>query len=151
MKMERVIAPLSYAGGKDYIAAVVKAGQNAFGDQFLPLVAFLGMDEYTRLLRSCGFAVMGFLRQQATKNIQLLLYQGTKIFFYKNTEIFGFFRESGYSVFSIEDDLTDTALRSLLSDKEVGRNQSLLARQFDFDENLVKVGNSIKAILEGRS
>jgi dTDP-N-acetylfucosamine:lipid II N-acetylfucosaminyltransferase len=151
LKAARVIAPLSYAGGKDYVAAVIQEGKKAFGDGFLPLVSFMAIDEYTRLLRSCGNAVMGFLRQQATKNIQLLLYQGTKIFFYRNTDIFKFFKESGFSVFSIEDDLTDSAISSALSDEQVNENQRLLAREFDFDGNLSRVGKSIKEILAGRN
>ena len=151
LKAATVIAPLSYAGSKDYVAAVIQEGKRTFGDKFLPLVSFMAIDEYTRLLRSCGNAVMGFLRQQATKNIQLLLYQGTKIFFYRNTDIFEFFKESGFSVFSIEDDLTDSALSSALSDEQVNKNQRLLAREFDFDGNLSRVGKSIKEILARRN
>lgn len=151
LKLEKVVAPLSYAGSKDYVAAVITAGREAFGDNFVPLVSFMGIDEYTRLLRSCGNAIMGFLRQQATKNIQLLLYQGTRIFFYKNAEIFKFFKESGFSVFSIEDDLADSMLRSPLSEEEVTGNRRLLAREFDFEENVAKVGGSIKEILAGRN
>jgi hypothetical protein len=151
LKIERIITPLSYAGGEAYKSEVIKEGKKAFGDKFLPLLSFMRIKEYTDLLRSCGIAILGFMRQQATKNIQLLLSQGTKIFFYKNAEMFRFFKESGYSVFSIEDDLTDSALSALLSEAEVTRNQRLLARDFGFDQNLSKVNKSIEAILARRT
>jgi hypothetical protein len=149
VKGEKIVVPLSYAGGDEYRAAVISEGKRVFGEKFKPLTQFMTIDEYAEILRSCGFAVMGFLRQQATKNIQLLLHQGTKVFFYRNTDIFRFFKNSGYVVFSIEDNLNDAVLSSLLSDTEVQRNRTLLDEHFNYGDNLRKVEDSVWTILEG--
>ena len=126
----KIIVPLSYAGSLRYRKAVTARGKAILGDRFVPLDSFMPIEEYARLIRSCGFAVMGFLRQQATKNIQLFLYQGSKVFFYKDTDIYRFFRDAGYRVFTIEDDLTREGLGSLLGDADVALNRKLLGRDF---------------------
>jgi dTDP-N-acetylfucosamine:lipid II N-acetylfucosaminyltransferase len=146
----RLIVPLSYAGGEAYREAVIEAGTEAFGERFMALTGFMGIDEYTRLIRSCGFAALGFLRQQATKNIQLLLCQGTKIFFYKDAGIFRYFKDAGYSVFSVEDDLTPAGLGSRLPDDEMRKNRELALRQFGYAANVEGLKRSIEEIAAGR-
>jgi len=145
----KVIVPLSYAGSKKYRQAVTARGKELFGERFVPLDSFMPIEEYTRLIRSCAFAVMGFLRQQATKNIQLFLYQGTKVFFYKDTEIYRFFRDSGYRVFTIEDDLTREGLGSPLGDAETAQNRALLERDFSFAKNVENLILSMNTVFEG--
>ncbi len=147
--IDRVIVPLSYAGGAAYQEMVVKAGREKFGDRFVPLTSYMGIDEYARLLSSCGYAIMGFLRQQATKTIQLLLYQGTKIFFFKGTEIFRYFKDSGYAVFSIEEDLARYGFGSPLSDRDCKRNQELVGKQFNCAANIQAVACSVEEVLRG--
>jgi len=147
----KLVVPLSYAGGEAYRNAVIEAGREAFGERFLPLASFMGIDQYTKLIRSCAFAVLGFLRQQATKNIQLLLCQGTKIFFYKETDIYRYFKDAGYSVFSIEDDLTKVGLSARLSGDEIVKNRRLVERHFGYAANLEGLGRSIDEIVAGRN
>ncbi len=148
IKANKIIAPLSYGGGNTYRDAVIKAGDALFGSSFYPLIQFIDIDKYTELIRGCSFALFGFLRQQATKNIQLLLWQGSKIFFYKETEIFKYFKSAGYIVFSIEDDLTASNLKSLLSAEEIARNRELVSNLFYYNENIRNVEKSIKMILK---
>jgi hypothetical protein len=147
----KIIVPLSYAGGESYINTVIQAGAQAFGEDFMPLTDYMEIGEYTKLIRSCGFAVMGFLRQQATKNLQLLFCQGTKIFFYKDTDLFRYFKDAGYAVFSIEEDLNAEGLGSLLSDSEVEKNRRLALAHFDFHANLKSTSESLERILAGRN
>jgi hypothetical protein len=146
LNTDKIIVPLSYAGGKAYRDAVIREGSTAFGKHFYPLTTFMNIDEYTALIRSCGFAVMGFLRQQATKNIQLLMWQGTKVFFYRDTDIFRYFRNQGDAVFSVEDDLTTEGLGSLLGDSEVETNRKLISLQFDYNQNISSTAKSLGEI-----
>jgi dTDP-N-acetylfucosamine:lipid II N-acetylfucosaminyltransferase len=145
----RIIVPLSYAGGESYRDTVIKAGTDAFGAKFMPLTRFIGIDEYVDLVQQCGFAIMGFLRQQATKNIQILLYQGAKVFFYRETDIFRHFSDAGYAVYSIEDDLNQAALSSPMSDDDFARNRALIEKQFDYGTNLRDVSRSLDDVVRG--
>jgi hypothetical protein len=148
---ERIVVPLSYAGSAAYRDAVIQAGRDAFGEKFMPLTTYMGIHEYTKLLQRCGFAIMGFLRQQATKNIQLLMSQGTKVFFFKDTEIFRYFAGAGYAVFSIEDDLNSSNLSSELSEDDFRRNRALIEEQFNYEANVKNLTLSLQeALTRGR-
>ncbi len=145
----RVMVPLSYAGDETYRSAVIQKGISIFGDRFVALTRFMEIAEYLTLLKGCGFAVFGFLRQQATKNIQLLFFQGSKVFFYRDTDMYRYFKETGYAVFSIDEDLTGDGLARRLSDEDFQRNRELVTAQFDYDANLRAAARSLAAVAAG--
>lgn len=107
-----IYCPLSYGGNSFYVNSVVKEGKRLFGERFKPLLDYLPLDEYTKIIQSCGSLVLGYQRQAATCNCLTSMWNGLKVFLpatsmnyeeYKNVE--------GLKVFSIENDLDDNSLR----------------------------------------
>ena len=68
------------------------------------------------------------MRQQAMGNIFLCLLCGIKVFLFKESIVYKQLIESGYFVFSIEDDLNDLSLQTLLSKEQAYNNFQLCMR-----------------------
>lgn len=68
------------------------------------------------------------MRQQAMGNIFLCLLYGIKVFLFKESIVYKQLIESGYFVFSIEDDLNDLSLQTLLSKEQAYNNFQLFMR-----------------------
>ena len=62
-------------------------------------------EEYKKKLMHCRAAVFGHIRQQAVGNINICMLQGIKVFLYKDSVAYKYFKSIGSFVFSIEDDL----------------------------------------------
>lgn len=75
----RIVCPLSY-GDARYAEKVSGLGRDLFGDRFLPLLEFMPNREYLKIIGSCGFVVMGHLRQQAVGNVCSALFLGAKVY-----------------------------------------------------------------------
>lgn len=98
----QVIATLSY--GRDwYRDAVIAEGRRLFGDRFTPLVEFMPVLEYHRLLHSCTHAVMAHMRQQAGANILSLLAAGTKIAMHPQSLLYQHYKSRGFCIYTIDD------------------------------------------------
>lgn len=98
----KIIVPLSY-GNRAYRDVVMGAGEEYFGDRFTPLLDFMPIDAYVRILQSCGFAVMNHVRQQAVGNIVIMLYLGATVFLRTESPAYVFFREQGLILHTIEE------------------------------------------------
>ncbi|SFB30836.1 TDP-N-acetylfucosamine:lipid II N-acetylfucosaminyltransferase [Algoriphagus aquimarinus] len=125
----QILCPLSY-GGEEYIKAVISAGNNAFGDKFQPLTAFLPKIEYYQLLTEVGFAVFFLRIQQAFGNILGLLFLGVKIFLPKENSIFIDLRKKGFLLFSIEE-LSKKAISNGLNEQDRLQNRSLILKLYN--------------------
>lgn len=93
-------------------------------DQMMPC------DEYFNLLNTCSHAIFGGFRQYAVGNIVKLLRNGTKIFFWKESLLYEYFKREGYIVFSIEKDLNATALDEPLSKADALHNYEIFYKSF---------------------
>jgi len=80
----RIICPLSY-GDMEYGNRVEDYGRSIFGENFIPIRNYMGIDEYSLLLNSVDIAIYNNNRQQATGNIEILGYLGKKIFVRSDT------------------------------------------------------------------
>jgi hypothetical protein len=101
---EKIIVPLSY-GDADYKPHVIRLGRSLLGDAFVPLEEFVSLDEYNRILRSCGTVVMNHHRQQAMGNIISALHMGARVFLNEVSPAFAFLRRIGVNIFSIPRDI----------------------------------------------
>lgn len=101
LRGRRVIVPLSY-GDIAYREFVVRRGIYYFGDAFCPLVDFLPLDEYNRIISSCNVVVMGHLRQQAIANIGTAIYCGANLYLNAKCPTYRFLRGRGIDVFDLE-------------------------------------------------
>lgn len=84
--------------------------------------------EYRQKLLNCRVAIFGHIRQQAVGNIMICMRSGMKVFLFKDSVAFKFFKSIGSFVFSIEDELTKEEIRKPLTEKEKEVNIRNLGR-----------------------
>jgi hypothetical protein len=98
----KVIVPLSY-GDINYRDNIVEIGNKILGDAFAPIVNYLPLSDYNRVISSCSFAIMNHRRQQALGNIGSLLYRGAKVFLNNKNVCKQFFDTRGAHVHDISE------------------------------------------------
>lgn len=123
-----IISPLSY-GSPQYRDFVISEGAKFFGENFKPLTNFMPIQEYIKILQSCGFVIMNHLRQQAVGNIVIMLYLGAKVFLNKSCPTFTYFKSHGAVIFSIDDlKASPSMLNERLDAKSIAINQQALEK-----------------------
>ena len=100
----KIITPLSY-GNEEYAEYIVNAGQIKFGDNFNPLIDFMKLEEYNKVVSSCGITIMNHYRQQAVGNVLAMLWMGSKVFLDERNTVYHYLKRIGCKVFSITKDL----------------------------------------------
>lgn len=78
----------------------------------------LSIAEYRQKLLNCRAAVFGHIRQQAIGNIVICMRSGIKVFLFKDSVAYKFFKSIGSFVFSIEEDLTIDEVDKPLTESE---------------------------------
>lgn len=141
------VLPCSY--GSDEYWCYLKGKLNDYNNVCV-LKDFMPYDDYVALINSCRVGIFGHLRQQAIGNILLCMCRGCKVFLYKDSIAYKYFKESGYVIFSIDDDLSQDSIDKLLTDEERLINVSKLQSQFAFNNvvcRLEKILNKISSNL----
>lgn len=75
----KVIVPLSY-GDSQCRERVLECGQRLLGTNFEPVLEFMPLRQYSRMLKRCGVVIMNHYRQQAVGNIASALWLGAKVY-----------------------------------------------------------------------
>ena len=112
-----ILLPLNY-GDLNYGKIIQQKVMGLFPQQAHVLSEFMPYEEYMKLLQNCGNVVMGHIRQQALGNIVAMLYVGAKVYFYKDSVTYAFFKNRGFTVFTLEALQKDPALLDLQLDPE---------------------------------
>ena len=97
-----VIVPLSY-GDSAYRDIILSSGRKILGDKFHPIVDFLPLIEYNKIISTCSCAVMNSYRQQALGNIGSVLYQGAKLFLNSKNVTVNFLKSRGACISDIDE------------------------------------------------
>lgn len=97
-----VIVPLSY-GNVAYREVILRLGKKILGSKFQPIVDFLPLVEYNKLISTCSCAVMNNYRQQALGNIGSVLYKGAKLFLNNKNITANFFRSRGAFISNVDE------------------------------------------------
>lgn len=74
--------------------------------------------DYRQKLLNCRAAVFGHIRQQAVGNIVICMRSGIKVFLFKDSVAYKFFKSMGSYVFSIEEDLNIEEVEKPLTEDE---------------------------------
>jgi dTDP-N-acetylfucosamine:lipid II N-acetylfucosaminyltransferase len=144
LDQKKIISPLSYgAGGQLYVNKIIEQGIKIFGDNFLPLTDFLNIDEYNRIVSSCSVVVMNHVRQQAVGNIIGMMVFGAKIFLRKENPVYGFFKNNGAVIYSMEE-LNNENIQSAMSQENIICNKSVLKKCWGRDILIKKTRNLIE-------
>ena len=127
-KGQKVIVPMSYGNAFNKDSGILKKYVRHLHCPFIWLEKFIPYNEYCEIFSSVTHAIYGVMRQQAMGNIFLCLLYGIKVFLFKESIVYKQLIESGYFVFSIEDDLNDLSLQTLLSKEQAYNNFQLFMR-----------------------
>ena len=130
LEFNEIIVPLSYGGSVNYRDEVVKNGKAYFGNKFKELVTFLNISEYNLILFSCNCAIYNHKRQQAVGNIIISLYLGQKVFLSEDNILFGYLKNKGIIVFSIQKELFQNELSIELSNDQKMNNRRILEAEY---------------------
>lgn len=120
-----IITPISY-GDVKFIRYIDREGQRILGNKFVPLKEFLpANDYYAKFIKANAF-IFGHYRQCAVGNILMALYFGGKVFLSNRNPLLKMYKESGFNIYSIEDDLTEEFAVQPLDDSKRRNNRSLV-------------------------
>jgi hypothetical protein len=126
-----IFMPIAY-GSRKYLEVLPVAAHEIVGQDQLKLqTQVVAKEEYFSQLASTGFAVMGHLRQQAFANLIALFYFGTKVFMREKNPLLKTFREWGLHVYSVEGELSRTALATRLTDEEQQHNRAIVIQRLN--------------------
>ena len=146
LKGQKVFTPLSYGFPRKYKSSVKKIGQELFGDLFVPMEDFIPFGDYLETMRSCGFALIGSIRQQALGNIYMCFALGLKVYLHPKNPLLFELRKMGFVLFDLDDFRSETDFSSgLPSDIQV-HNRELMRRKAQKENYLVKTQNLINLI-----
>ena len=144
---KQIIVPLSYGGDSFYIKDIITYGSKVLGKHFSPILDFMSLQEYNTLLSTCSHAILGYEQQAALGNAEELLWLGVKLFLPQMSVNYKYFRDNGYKVFTIENDLTEEQISQPLTLNEKLQNREAFLKTMSIDINLEKI-NKIYKIIE---
>lgn len=121
----KVITPINYAGTSEYKSYVIHHGKKSFGENYTPLLDFLPLPEYNRLMTRANVFIFANWRQEAWGNVVVALYQGAKVFISKKSPLNHYLRKKNFVIFDLED-ITQKDIDSNLEKKEIENNRVLL-------------------------
>lgn len=146
LQNRKVIVPLSYAGDSLYRSIVQKKGVEIFGENFVPLTSFIQLEKYIDLMESVSIAIHNIEQQAAVGNILVNIWNGTKVFLPESSLNYQFFKSLGFHIFTIENDLNQTEIDTVLSDSDIIDNRNKIIQHFSFESIRNKVRNSFLTI-----
>ncbi|MCF8222800.1 MAG: TDP-N-acetylfucosamine:lipid II N-acetylfucosaminyltransferase [Bacteroidales bacterium] len=146
----KIICPLSY-GNEKYRDIIIRKGKQYFGDQFYPLLEFMPIKEYQKIINSCSIIVMNHLRQQAMGNINSGLYQGKKVFLNDNNYTRNFYDRIGVITHSIQKELKKSIQDNDFAERDsvVINNRIQLEKHYSHEAVLKKTETLLKTISKG--
>lgn len=124
LKDRKIIVPLSYGGSKDYVEYIIQMGKEYFKSNFVPLVNFLPLEEYNKLISGCGFIIFNHNRQQAVGNIIAFGFLGAKIFLNEKSLVYKYYNSLGIKVYGMSK-LNEKGLETNLNSNAVEVNRNL--------------------------
>lgn len=134
--------PLAYCGEQVYLNEV-KDRLMSNSDNIVQ-TTFIERAKYLEILHKCRAAVFGHVRQQALGNINVMLAQGCKVFLYKDCVTYDYYKQLGFHIYSIEDDLSQVNIDTPLTKEQIMHNRSFF--EHAYDDTLKAFKNDVKDI-----
>lgn len=132
-----IIIPFSYPfNGTEYYKRVIEVSERFENLNITFLKNFIEKSKYFQLTDSCSSAIFGHIRQQAVGNIVHCLMTGKKVFFYEDSVLFRYYRDLGYTIFSIEKDLNKKTLELELPSSKKENNKKKCIDEWDYNKQL---------------
>jgi len=127
---QNVLIPLNY-GDSHYAQIINRQARQKLGENASILNEFIPSEDYTALLKNCGFCIMNHKRQQAVGNIIIMMHFGARVFLRVENPVYTFFMEQGAVLNSIEELMnTPSLLQQPLSTEEIDININILKKHW---------------------
>lgn len=134
----KVYIPLAYGDSKykKFITERIGSNENILiQDQFVP------RDEYMSLLTNCKIAIFGHVRQQALGNVAIAMILGMKVFLYKDSVCYKYFKKNSFVVYTIEKDLTQQSINEPMSACDENTNRDKITEWLSYQNVQLAVQN----------
>jgi hypothetical protein len=141
-----IYVPLSYAGTLKYREKVKEVGLRYWGEHFKPITKFLPLQEYSKMISSCGYRIFGHERQQAIGNIEMGLYSGCTVFLSRTSVAYKFYEKMGINIYTIQHDTKMIENKDHISDQQVVENRQYLLKNRSVKKFHMDLINSFKMI-----
>lgn len=137
-----IYIPFCYGVNNEYFQAVKNEVRNLNIENNVKfLTDFIEPEEYKQLISSCSIAIFGHIRQQGLGNIISLLSAGVKVFFYKDSITYKYYKQQGLNVYNLEEDFNGI----FLFDSNLAEmNNHIMNKLQNYDNYLI----DLKAALE---
>lgn len=145
---QKYVIPINYGNAFNANHKKFKHLANLPQDRTIWLDDFLPYKQYKALFSSISHAIFGHMRQQSLGNINMCLQHSVKLFFYKNSLIYKQLIEWGYVVYTIEDDLTEESLKTVLPEEMALHNFSLNCRLLNNQVRLHKAEIELQSFFD---
>jgi dTDP-N-acetylfucosamine:lipid II N-acetylfucosaminyltransferase len=130
-RISKIYCPLSY-GNPDYAKDIKLLGEMIFGSQFHPLMDFMPLAQYNKILDEVDIAIFAHNRQQAMGNTINLLGRGKAVYMRADVSSYRLLTKLGISVFTLDSlELEPQSVNIAIS------NHNIVSDYFS-EKNLVK-------------
>jgi dTDP-N-acetylfucosamine:lipid II N-acetylfucosaminyltransferase len=127
---EKIVLPLSY-GDVDYRRELLNDIAGLFeSERLIVLEQFMERLPYYNFLSKAKAAIFPHNIQQAVGNIIALVYLGARVFLKKSNPVYKRFKEIGFVINNIEDELTQEIVQKKLNKQETITNKRLIEAYF---------------------
>lgn len=135
-----IISPISY-GDARFMKYIDQEGRRLLGDRFVPLKDFLPVNEYYAKFLQANAFVFGHFRQCAVGNILMAFYFGGKVFLSNRNPLLPMYKDSGFNVYSIEEDLNEKFAITPLDDNQRKKNRELVLSIASYESSIEQLKN----------
>lgn len=136
-KGTKVICPLSY-GNRTNAKDIQDYGEKLFASDFSPLLTFMPLSEYNKVMLGSSNFIYGNIRQEAVGNILIALYLGGKVYLHPSNPLLVFYRRLGITLFTLED-LTSEQLRKPLDKDSANNNRYIVIKHYSKTRQLALI------------
>lgn len=140
LRDKTIVTPLSYGGNKKYINHVISQGRRLFPEHYEPLLKFLPLDEYNRLMLEAEVCIFSSWRQEANGNVVIALYLGAKVFMSNRSPLYKRYKDMGIVLFELES-ITEEQLNTPLSIEDRQNNRTILLNRFSAERQIEVIKN----------
>ena len=126
--------PLSYGGSRESCKRIIEEGKKLIGkNNFIPLLDFLSLEEYNKIMLQAEYAIYGNWRQEAVGNVLVALYLGMKVFLSKRNPLVKIFEDIRLRIFILEK-IDNLSFSIPLSSEFKKHNSRIIAERYSFSK-----------------
>lgn len=135
-----IMSPISY-GDVRFMKFIDEEGTRLLGKRFMSLKDFLPVNEYYAKFLQANAFIFGHFRQCAVGNILMALYFGGKVFLSNRNPLLSMYKKTGFYIYSIEDDLSESFAIKPLDDEQRRKNYDLVLTIASYESSIAQLKN----------